>query len=206
MAGDLVSSKYPLGNAWQTLLNGLSNSVQGNSPVRSNAEWGIGNWTDGAMASTGVLVAVPVPVDVGQVISGISFLVGATGASTPTHQFGALYAGTGAAPALLAQSTDTTTAVIAASSGWVTYKLATPQIITTTNAPAGFVYAGVSITASTIPTALSCATPSGINYQWVATTGALFLSMTAGSALAGTAATTIASPSAKAVAPILALT
>jgi len=208
MGGDLVGAGYPTAYPLTSLLGGLSNIVQPNEPARSNLEYfGAGNLVDGALASTGVGCFVPVPVSLGQVISKVSILVGGTGASTPTHQFAALYAGTGTAPALMGQSTDTTTAVIAASAlyGWT---LATAQLITSTNAPLGFVYALVAITASAIPTAATIATPAGINYQWSGTAGAgspLFLSGTAGSALAGTAAATIASGAAKAVSPIVVL-
>ena len=212
MPGDLVSSKYPLSNPFLALLGQTSNVVQSNLPARSNAEpgFGWGNYTDGALAGSGILVAVPVPVDLGVVISKVSILVGATGASTPTHQFAALYAGTGSAPALLGQSADATTTAIPAaspgtSSGLYTFTLSTPQLITAANAPNGFIYAGVSITASTVPTAVSMSTPNGINYQWC-TGGPLYQSMTAGSALGATAAATIASPSQKAVAPVIILT
>jgi hypothetical protein len=208
MAGDLVSSKYALQNPLLALVGGLVNAVNPVVPARSNAEWSVGNMTDGALAGTGVLAFVPVPVDVGSTVSKVSFVVGNTAAATPTHQFAAVYAGTGTAPALLAQSADATTMAIAAQSGIVTYTLATPQVITTTNAPNGFIYAGISITAGTVCTALSVGTPTGINYQWqvASATSPLFLAGTAGSALAGTAAATIASASAKAVAPVLFLT
>lgn len=211
MAGDLVSSKYPLANPFQGLLGGLSNVAQGNVPAYTNLNYGIGNWTDGALAGSGVAAIVACPVDPGVTITKVSILVGATGGSTPTHQFAALYAGTGTAPALLGQSTDATTTTIPAavpgtSTGLISWTLTTPQTVTATQAPNGFIYVAVAITASTVPTALAMATPNGINYQAVGTTSPLYLSMTAGSALAGTAAATIASPTQKAVAPVVILT
>ncbi len=205
---DLVGGKYPQYNALQAFTGGLSNVVQGNVPAFSNATWfGLGALTDGALAATGVGAVVPVPVDPFVTISAVTIIVGATAASTPTHQFAAIYAGTGSAPALLGQSTDATTTAIAASLPY-TWTLTTPQLITPTQAPYGFVYVVISITASTIPTAAVTATAAGINNgsaQW-GSHAPLFLSATAGSSLAGTAAATIASPATKAVAPIVFLT
>jgi hypothetical protein len=202
MPADLVGASYPLNNPLKTLLGGLSNIYQPDIPARSNLEWfGAGTLVDGALAATGVGCFVPVPIDPGTLVTEISLLTGATAAETPTHQFAAIYAGTGEAPALIAQSTDTTSAAIGAKkrAGW---KLTEPTIITNKMAEYGFIYVEIAITATVIPTAAVSATPAGINYGW-STNGPLFLSSTAGTALAGTAAATMASPAAKAVAPIV---
>lgn len=206
MPADLVGGKYPLTNPLLSILGGLSNVAQSDVPARSNLEFfGASAMTDGALAATGVGCFVPVPVDIGTVVSKISILTGATAGATMTAQFAALYAGTGVSPALIGQSTDTTSAAIAAKTllGW---SLTTPHAITSADAPNGFVYALIAITASTVPTAATVATPAGVNYQYNGTVSPLFLSGTAGSALAGTAAATIASGAAKAVAPIVILT
>lgn len=207
----LVRGGYHVNNPWKSIVGGIANVVSGNIPARSNAEWfGIGNPSDGAMAATGVSVSVPVPVEYGDTFSRVTILVGATAGATMTHQFAALYSGI-AVPALLAQSTDTTNAAIAAS-GAASWALASTVQATPTNAPGGFLYATVCITASTIPTCLSVAIPTAVGYQWftASTTpvGAspLFLSATHGSGQLGTAAATIATPSAKAVAPVVFLT
>lgn len=209
---DLVSGRYGQLNPLAQLI-GISNASQSDIPARSNAEYlGFGSWTDGALAGTGILCVVPVPVDPGTVVSYVSIIVGGTGASTPTHQFAALYSGTNvAAPPLIGQSTDTTTAAIAAS-GALTYTLTTATAITPAQAPYGFIYAGVSITGSTIPTAAAVSVPTAVGYQWFTSSttpkgnAALGLSLTSGSALGATAAATLASPTAKAVAPIVILT
>lgn len=205
MPGDIVSGGYPLTNPLLGLLGGLSNVVQSNIPARSNLEWGIGDLSDGALAATGVGIVVPCPVAFGTVVSKVSVLIGATAGATMSHQFAALYQGTGAAPALMAQSADTTSAAIGASA-LASWTLATPQVITPTNAPSGFVYVLLSITATTVPTAVSMSAPTGIQYQWVGTTSPLKLAATAGSSLGGTAAATIASPSGAAVGPVVLLT
>ena len=209
---DLVSGLYGQQNPWQGII-GLQNAVQSNVPARTNAEYlGLSTITDGALAATGVAFAVPVPVDPGTVISYVSILVGGTAASVPTHSFAALYSGTNvAAPPLIGQSTDGTSVTTFASGAVTVFTLTNPQRITPAQAPYGFVYAAVSITATTIPTAMAVATPTAVGYQWFTSSttpkgnSPLFLSATAGSSLAGTAAATFASPSAKAVAPIVIL-
>lgn len=201
---DLVSGHWPQHNPVDVLFGNRRNLVNSSVPGRSNVEWfGLGNPSDGALAATGVGCFVAVPVGAGTIISKVSIFVGATAGATMTAQFAALYSGI-AVPALIGQSTDTTSAAIAAS-GEASWTLTAGQLITPALAPQGFIYAEVAITASTIPTALSMAIPTAVGYQWT-TNGPLFLSATAGSALAGTAAATIATPAAKAVAPVVLLT
>jgi hypothetical protein len=207
---DLSSARYGQFSPVQAAL-GVSNATQANIPARTNAEYlGLSTLTDGALATTGVLVAVPIPIDAGTVVSYVSMAVGGTGASTPTHSFAAIYS-SASTPALLGQSTDGTTTAIAASAAF-TFTLTTPYEVTSTDAKNGYIWAGVSITASTIPTAAGISMPTAVGYQWFTTSttpkgpSPVGLSVTAGSSLAGTAAATIASPSAKSVAPVLVLT
>lgn len=202
MAGDLVSGGYPVNYSFEKLTGKAPNTAQGNISIRSNMEWfGLGNVTDGALAATGVGCAVAIPVEWGDVITKVSILAGATAEATGTHTFAALYSGI-AVPALMAQSADNTGAAAVAASAKFDYTLATAQAITPSNAPGGFVYASIVVTATTVPTAASIATPTAVGYQWFAA-GPLFLAATHGSGLTTTAPATIASPAAKAVAPIV---
>lgn len=205
---DLAGGKYPQNNPLMAFVGqGLTNAVTPGMPARSNAEWfGLSTMSDGALAGSGIACVVPVPVDPAMIVSKITIIVGATPASTPTHSFAALYSGI-AVPALLGQSADALTGAIAASLPY-TFTLATPQLITTNQAPNGFIYVAIAVTGTAVNTAASISTPAGINNgsaQWGAN-APLFLSMTAGSALGATAAATVASPAAKAVAPIVFLT
>lgn len=208
---DLAGGRYPQYNPWLAML-GLTNATQSDIPARSNLEYlGLSTVTNGALAASGVIAAVPVAVDQGTVVSAVTILVGGTAASTPTHQFAALYQGTGTTPVLMAQSTDATTAAVAASAPYQ-FTLATPQLITSVNAPNGFIYVAVSFTGTTVPTAAGTSVPTAVGYQWFTSTttpkGAapLGFSVTSGSSVAGTATATLASPSAAAVAPIVILT
>jgi hypothetical protein len=198
---DLVSAAYPLTYPFRKLTGNAGQVQQSNRSIRSNMEWtGLANPTDGALAATGVGCAVPIPVEVGDRLSKVAILIGATAGGTPTHSFAALYSGV-AVPALLGQSKDGAAAAIA-ESALFGFTLESEVEITEANAPRGFIYASVAITATTVPTAAVVSTPTAIGYKWF-TNSPLFLAATHGSALAGTAPATIASPAAKAVAPLV---
>src|SRR5450631_247421 len=87
---------------------------------------------DQAIGASGVMITVAVPIFQGSVLSKVTFAVGATAASTPTHSFVALYGpGTTAMP-LLASSADGTTTVAAANT-LVTVSFATAYTTPTTD-------------------------------------------------------------------------
>lgn len=113
-------------------------------------------------------ILMPVEVTVGDVISKVGVLIGATAAGTPTHQWAALYGGTltSSEATLIQQSADTETAAIAkeAPYAWTLSKAVT---ITSAMAPTGFVYAAVSVTATTVPSLLSQSIPAAANYSWI---------------------------------------
>lgn len=205
----LVHGKYPAFSPFNAVLGNLANEAQANIPARHNGEFlGWSTSTDGALAGSGIACAVAVPVDPGTTITRISIIVGATAASTPTHAFAALYSGI-ATPALLANSADGLTAAIAASAlfGW---KLTTAYQVKPADVANGYLYAVVSITGTTVPTAMAMATPTAVGYQafTASTTPAAvqpMLSATSGSALNGTPAATL-TLAAKAVAPVMILT
>jgi hypothetical protein len=210
MPGDLVSGGYPLNQALQSFLGRGGQKAQSNLPVRSNLEWPVysGPLVDTAgasVAASGVAVAVPVPVDIGMEISNISWLVGATGATAPTHGFSALYSGTTvAAPPLIAQTPDIlATAVPATTRLDSAFAVGSQVIVTPAMAPNGFLYAVYSATVTTtLPSLIT--TPDGAaaaQYRWFAN-GPLFFAQTAGSALGGVAAPTLIEASALTVAPV----
>jgi hypothetical protein len=197
-AGQLIVQQF------EPYLAQLGQILNPTLPARSNlSDFGTSGLSDGALAATGVAAGTPVRVIPGDKFSKIGVLVGATAAGTPTHSGAGLYAGVGAEPALLAKSADGATAAIA-EKALFSFTLAEALEVTEANAPKGFVYASVTQTATTVSTAVSGATPTGINYKWV--TGApLFLGFTHGSALAGVLPAKIESAAAKAVAPIIIL-
>lgn len=202
---DLTDGRYPQFNPLWAMLGQLTNVAQSDIPARTNAEaFSLSTLVDSALAATGVGCFVPVPVDPGTVISKVSVVAGATAEATGTHSFAAIYSGI-ATPALIGQSADQTGAAYVAASAVASWTLSTPQLITSALAPNGYIYAGVCVTAGTIPTVASIAAPTAVGYQWF-TNSPLFFAATAGSALAATAAATIASPSARTPAPILVLT
>jgi hypothetical protein len=220
--GQVVTLNLPLqtSSASSQVLVGSSGSVAVRSlfgqgptvPIRSNLEFAgvfAGPLVDTAgasVAASGVMAAVPVPVDVGMVVSKISIFVGATAASTPTHNFGALYSGTAvASPPLIGQSTDGTTAAVAASTRF-DFTLTAQQTITAAQAPNGWIWVAYSFTATTtLPSQLTV--PCGAaaaQYRWFAGSP-LYFSQTSGSAVAGTATATLINASTLTVAPVVAI-
>jgi hypothetical protein len=209
----LIRGHYPTQNALQSILGQPANSAQGDLPVRTNLEYtGIGGLLDTAASLvSGVMTAVAVPVDAGQLITKVSVLTGATAASTPTHSFAALYSGTTvAAPPLIGQSTDGLTAPIAASARF-DFTLTTPQLITSTNAPYGYVWVAISATGTTMPSlvtgpsnAAACQYAWFTNFAGGQTTAAF--AITSGSGVNGTAPATLIYASQKLVAPVVFLT
>lgn len=185
------------------ILGNLRQSGNLARPARSNVS-SMSTFANGALAETGIGCFVPVEAAPGDVFTRINVPIATTAGATMTHQFVAIYAGTGAEPALIEQSTDTTSAAIAKEK-LASWTLTKPVTITEAMAPHGFVYAEISITATTLPSAATYGTPAATNYQW-GTNAPLFFSFTAGTALAGTAAAKIESPAAKPVAPVVILT
>ena len=201
---DLVGGRFPQSNPWSLLFG--NNSVNPSYPARSNAEYTGLVTADSAIATTGVLIAVPIPIDPGTVVTNVNFATAGTAASVPTHSFAALYT-SASTPALIGQSTDGGSLPALGASTTETFALATPQLITPAQCKGGYIWAGISVTATTIPTVVGYSTPTAdqasfATTPWVAG-GPLYWSLTAGSALGATAASTIASPSAKATAPLI---
>jgi hypothetical protein len=203
---DLVRGRYHVTNPTWSILGQGTNATQSDIAVRSNLDvFGLTNVTSTTIVGTsGQVTSVAIPVEYGDIITKVGLWVTATIASTPTHQFAALYSGVATTPALLAQSTDTTTAAQTANA-LNNYTLASAVLITPANAPNGYIYASFSWTGTAGPTVASVSTPTaGLNYgQLPYSTSPIFYAMTHGSAVAGTAPSTIASASAAATGPAL---
>lgn len=149
-----------------SLLAGLKQEGESGRPARTNLDGLLGTGTikdEAAALVTKEANLVPIPVVVGDVISKVAVLIGATAANGPTHQFGALYVGEGAEPVAIEQSPDATTAAIAAEQLYA-WKLSKPITVTAAMAPKGFLYASVSVTASTaVPSLLGFAGIAVVN-------------------------------------------
>lgn len=209
---DLVSGRYGQNSPMAALFGNVKNETNPGLPGRSNAEYGIGQWVDGALAGVGVACAVAVPIDAGTTVKRVTLWIGGTGASTPTHSWTALYSGI-ATPALLTgtQSTDGTTTAIAASGLYqTTVGGGTPYTVQPADCANGYIYVVVMVAGTGAPTAWGMTTPTAINYQGLtgSTTPAAVQPMyaaTSGSSLTTAAAATLTLAS-KAVAPVVLLT
>jgi hypothetical protein len=186
MPGDILSGRYPTTNPNWSGFGQAVNATQSNIPVRSNLEWPfLGNLAGQAAALvSGELTVVPVPVDIGNVISKVSILTDATAESTGTHAAAAVYSGALTTAVLQgAQSADTTGATAIGASARYDFTLATPVVVSAAVAPYGYVYVGVTVT-GTVP-GLVCATiATAAQYAWF-TDAPPFFGAIAGSALAG---------------------
>ncbi len=210
---DLVGAGYPISHPLLALLGNNNNVVQPNVPAATNLNFGLGGLADTALNAASVY-CVPIPVSPGVTVSNITILVGATAGASITQGWGALYTGTGSAPGttgaqptLIAQTISASvpsnqgsggagsaTTVLVASTRW-SFQFATPQTITSVQAPYGYVYAAIcaSPQCSTITMTAAAAT----QYLYYPTSP-VFLAATNGSAKAAPAtmgtATTVASP------------
>jgi hypothetical protein len=194
MAGSLGTSTTPgpLGRADNTYL------LNGGAVKRANLDRRT-LVTDTAALTTAVMKSVALPLEVGDVVTNLTFLSGATAAGTPLNWWFALY-DTSATPALIAQSADQATAAWAANTA-KTLALSAAYTVTT----AGIYYAAVMVKATTPPSL------AGITLENAAAAGAIVsgqvvLAQTSGSALTDTAPATIASPTTVASIPYVVAT
>ena len=206
----LTKGRYPITNELWSYLGQPVNASQSNLPVRSNLGMLPGALTDSSSAlASGIITAVPVPVEVGDLITKVTVLVGATAASTPTHSWAALYsapAAQGTAKLLGTQSTDGTTAAIAASAAFSFTLGGSGYTVNSADCPQGYLWAAVCVTGTATPSLAVVTIATAVGYSWFTNSPIKMCSITSGSALGATAPATLASPSAQAATPIVFLT
>jgi hypothetical protein len=183
-----MSSRYDTINDPDWLLDGAGG-------YRSSNIRQIDCTTDLTALATGVMTAVALPLQAGDVVTSLTVKSGATAAGTPTAYWLALYS-SAATPALLSQTADQTSTAWAANTV-KTLALATPQLITT----AGVYYVGIMVTASTPPTLIGRTV--GIAGAAASILGSKVLAQTSGSGLTTTAPATITSPTTVATVPLV---
>jgi hypothetical protein len=201
---DLVAAGYPLTYPPRRLRGNAGNAAQQNISQRSNVEMlaGLNGLADTAAAlASGVLTVVAVPVETGDQLSKVTVRVGATAAGTPTHSFAAVHNSAGA---LIAQSVDGTTTAIPASAEFTFTLASTVLIVTGTggNAPNGFVYVALAVTAATVPSLATVSVATAVGYAWTAN-GPAQLCGVGGSAVLGTAPATLPTLTAQAAVPLV---
>lgn len=155
--------------------------------------------SDTAALTTQVMLSTPLPLEVGDLVTSLTFLSGNTAAGTPTNWWFALY-DTSATPALLYQSADQLTAAWAANTA-KTLALSTAYLV----AKSGLYWAAVMVKATTVPTL------AGVTLEHAAAAGAVVsgqkvLAQTSGAALTTTAPATIATPTTVATIPYVVAT
>lgn len=144
---------------------------------------------DVTAAGTGVMLSTPLYLVEGDLVTGLTFISGATPAASPTAWWFALYSPAGA---LLAQTADQTTTAWAADTV-KTLPLATPVRASRS----GAYFAAFAMAAGTVPTLVGTGTAKPV------LTGESNLAQTSGSGLTTTAPATISSPAFKRQAPLV---
>lgn len=185
--------RYAPTNDERWLIQGSPTGLQAQSMNRIDIN------TDLAALTTQVMLSVAVPLQVGDLVSNITFASGAQAAVTPTNWWFALY-DTSTTPALMAQTADQTNTAWAANTA-KTVALATAQRIST----AGVYYAAIMVKAATVPSLLG-ASVALASAAGAIISGGKVLARTSGSGLTDTAPATIASPTTVATIPFCALT
>lgn len=148
---------------------------------------------DLAALTTQVMLSVGLPLEVGNIVTSLSFVSGATPAGTPTNWWFALYAPDGT---FLAQTADQLTAAWAANTV-KTLALSRPV----TAAVEGLYYAAVMVKATTPPSLVGRAVQNAVLAGNLGL-GAPVLAQTSGSALTTTAPASIATPTTVANIPL----
>ena len=166
--------------------------------MRTNVDRSAAGNDAAAALTLGVMTAVAIPLNAGEVVTNLTFLSGATAANTPTHYWFALYS-SAATPALLSQSADQTTAAWGANTA-KTLALGAPQTI----AASGVYYAAVMVAGTGVPSLVGRNT-------FLAAAGAILTGMavlgeTSGAGLTTTAPATIAAPTTVGTVPLVIVT
>lgn len=183
----LIGGHYPPKNpSW--MLAGMPASY------RENISRG-GAGSDLAALTTQVMTSVAIPLQVGDVVTNLTFKSGATAAATPTNWWFGLYDDS-ATPVLLGQSADQLTATWAATTA-KTLALSSPVLIPRT----GVYYAAVMVKAGTVPTLIGATTQAGASAGVL--TADKILAQTSGASLVATAPGTIASGTAVGTIPLV---
>jgi len=150
--------------------------------------------SDCAALTTQVMKSVAIYLELGDLVTYLTFKSGGTAAGTPTNWWFALF-DTAATPALIAQSADQTTTAWAGDTT-KTLALSTPYRVAAT----GIYYAACMVKATTVPT-LAGRTLDDATDSAAVLTGQKVLAQSSGSALTTTAPATIASGTALATVP-----
>lgn len=150
-----------------------------------------------AIAATGVVLTVAVPLNFGDIVANISFVVGTTAAGTPTAGYAALRTPAGV---VVATSADFGSTARAANTAY-TAAMTTAYLVSTP----GLYLVDISFTASTVPSLLGVSLANAV-LAGAVISGMPVLAQSHGSAVGATAPATIATPTTLATIPYLIIT
>lgn len=146
---DQVSGRYQGLNPWYNVLGQTANAVQSDVPTRSNIEiFGPVKEETGTITSEKGLLAA-IPVTYGDSISNVRIGVVATEAETSSEFIGAIYPGLAAGKKTKVAAESAVIKEQAKKEKGFVMALKESLLITPTNAPFGFVYAGFFVKETT---------------------------------------------------------
>lgn len=157
---DLVSGRYPAQNPIWRLLGMPTNATQSDMPVRSNVDvLGLSTLVDMTTTATKKGPMVAIPVQEGDVFTKVGSLIGAKEGAAG-QAFFALYSAPGAKKEgkLLAQTTFS--AAAQTKSVLFSGELESSVLITSANAPNGYIYAGLVAETATVASQIGVEIPT----------------------------------------------
>jgi hypothetical protein len=203
MPADLVGGSYATEDQIWKFFGRPRNATQQNIAARSNIwAFGYGAPLDSATAATKKGVFAAIPVQEGDVISKVSCLIGATEGKTGVKSFVALYSGTTAKKEAVLQAQSKVKEVAIKPKLILTEELESSVLITSANAPNGYVFAGLIVEATTINTQIGTKVVAAAQKAWFAT-GPEAFAVEAEQKEAGVAAATIKTETAVELVPYI---
>ncbi len=166
---DSVHGRYAVEEPIWHFLGRPTNATQSDIAARSNIYFtGYGTPLDSATAATKKGVFAAIPVQEGDVITKVGMLIGATEGKTGVKSFVAVYEGiSGKKEAgLLGQSKVAEVAI--KPKKLLSEELEKAILITSSNAPGGWVYAGLIVEATTINTQIGTKMVAAAQKEWFA--------------------------------------
>lgn len=147
--------------------------------------------------TTQVMLSTALYLEIGDLVTNLTFVSATTGAGTPTNWWFALYSNA-STPALIAQTADQTSTAWAANTV-KTLALSAPYTVTAS----GIYYASIMVKATTPPTLAGATALHNLVESNAILTGQKVLAVTSGSGLTTTAPATITSTTTVATVPLV---
>lgn len=164
---DLVSGRYGAQDPFWRILGMPTNVLQSDVPVRSNA-WvtGFSTLVDITTSATKKGPIVAIPVQEGDVITKVSTPIGAKEGKTSPFWFFALYSGTTTKKEATLLGQTTVSEAAQKPSKLLTAELEKTILITSANAPNGYIFGGLISEITTVCSQVGVEIPTACQKEW----------------------------------------